>query len=157
MPSDKIVMGMPLYGRSFANTTGIGKPFQGVGEGSWEQGVWDFKALPQPGAQEHLDEEAGASYSYDNNTKSFVTYDTLPMALRKAHYIKQKHLGGAMWWELSGDRQDNGSIITNVRIPKQPTTTALFLLSRLPATPPASLARRGRCVSVLRSQTFVQT
>lgn len=117
VPSHKIVMGMPLYGRAFTNTDGIGKPFQGVGEGSWEQGVWDYKALPRPGAQEHIDEEAGASYSHDNATKTLVTYDTLAVAQRKAHYIKQNNLGGAMWWELSGDRQDERSIVTNVRIP----------------------------------------
>lgn len=44
------------------------------------------------------------------------------MARRKAHYIKQHQLGGAMWWELSGDRSDNGSIIANVRISRFCTT-----------------------------------
>ncbi|EHA53365.1 hypothetical protein MCOR27_000822 [Pyricularia oryzae] len=111
---DKIVMGMPIYGRAFENTDGPGAPFQGVGQGTWEQGVYDFKALPLPGAEERFDEEAGATYSYDPATRHMVTYDTVPLARRKAEFIRERGLGGAMWWESSADKEGDESLIGNV-------------------------------------------
>lgn len=117
VPSEKIILGMPMYGRAFDNTYGVGTPYNGVGEGNWENGVWDYNALPHSGAQEYLDEQVGASYSYDPAKRRFISYDTVPMAQIKARYIQKRNLGGGMWWEASGDRDrkngeaGNGSLI----------------------------------------------
>ena len=112
--SSKIVLGMPLYGRAFAATNGAGQPFSGTGEGSWEQGVWDFKALPQQGAKEMMDKEIGASWSYDADKRLIVSYDTIELAEQKVDYIKKEDLGGVMWWESSGDKKGEESLIGTV-------------------------------------------
>ncbi|KAF3481553.1 endochitinase [Arthroderma uncinatum] len=109
VPPSKIVLGMPLYGRAFANTDGPGSRFRGSGDGySWEKGVWDYKVLPRPGAREYMESAssggAGASWSYDAGRRLMVSYDTAPMVAEKARYIVDAGLGGAMWWEASGDR-----------------------------------------------------
>ncbi|GAB1317877.1 Chitinase 4 [Madurella fahalii] len=110
----KIVVGMPLYGRAFEGTDGPGTPYSGVGEGTWENGVHDYKKLPLDGAYETIDEEAGASYCYHPGRRVMVSYDTVEMARRKADYIKYHGLGGGMWWESSADREGPQSLIGNV-------------------------------------------
>ncbi|KAH9832204.1 glycoside hydrolase family 18 protein [Rhodofomes roseus] len=104
VPRSKIILGIPLYGRSFMNTEGPGTPFQGIGQGSWEQGVYDYRALPPPGSYLLRDQDAVASWSYNYQTKEMVSFDSEEIGRRKGEWIAQEGLGGSMFWELSGDK-----------------------------------------------------
>jgi chitinase len=86
------------------NTEGPGTPFSGVGPGSWEQGVYDYRALPLPNAPVSHDNKALASWSFDPLKKEMVSFDTEEVAERKGEYIVKEQLGGSMFWELSGDK-----------------------------------------------------
>jgi chitinase len=114
VPADKIVLGMPIYGRAFQGTDGPGHPYSGVGEGTWENGVFDYKKLPLEGAEEIIDREVGASYCYNRAIRTMVTYDTVEMASAKTVFLKARGLGGAMWWESSADKEGEQSLIGNV-------------------------------------------
>ncbi|KAM4065703.1 glycosyl hydrolases family 18 domain-containing protein [Hirsutella rhossiliensis] len=107
----KIVLGMPLYGRAFENTDGPGKPYQGVGDGTWERGVYDYKKLPLEGADVCYDGNIGAAFCYDQRQRRFVSYDTPQLTTAKADFVKQRGLGGAMWWESSADKAGSESLI----------------------------------------------
>lgn len=117
--ASNIVLGMPLYGRAFQNTTGPGKPYKGIGvedfsKGSYEGGVWEYASLPKNGAKERFDAEAVASYSYDKITKEMISYDTPRSVRAKAKYVREKGLGGGMFWETSGDKVGADSLISNL-------------------------------------------
>jgi chitinase len=112
--SNKIVLGMPVYGWSFEATDGLGKSFNGVGQGTWEAGIYDFKVLPLSGAIEFYDSASGSSYSYDATKRELISYDNVTVSRQKAAWIQETQLGGAMWWESSADGADSKSLIQNV-------------------------------------------
>ncbi|KAL4867916.1 hypothetical protein BDV12DRAFT_209494 [Aspergillus spectabilis] len=114
IPSYKINLGIPLYGRSFSNTDGPGLPFSGTGsEGSWEAGVWDYKELPREGALVVDVGDLGAAFSYDAKRREVVSFDDVGSVRRKGGYLRLRGLGGGMWWESSGDREvgSGGSLV----------------------------------------------
>lgn len=116
VPPSKLIQGLPLYGRAFTNTDGPGTPFQGVGEGSWEAGVHDWKVLPHSGEnfQVHEDMKALASWEYDTKSRTMISFDTTKILEAKVDWAKSKGLGGAMWWELSADRPNEQSAVRAV-------------------------------------------
>lgn len=116
VPSKKIVMGIPVYGRGFSNTQNkIGASFHGVpkGEGD-DEGMYAYKHLPQPNAVEHYDADKVASWSYDEGKKEFVTYDNPAAVEAKCDYIQKNGLGGAMLWEISEDADGKRSLLDTI-------------------------------------------
>jgi chitinase len=86
------------------NTEGIGKPFSGIGPGSWEQGVYDYRGLPLRNSHVHHDKHALASWSYDPHKKELISFDSEQVGRWKGEWIKKEGLRGSMFWELSGDK-----------------------------------------------------
>ncbi|KAB8067782.1 endochitinase 1 [Aspergillus leporis] len=103
----KIVLGMPLYAHRFNNTLGLGRAFKD--EGSFDN--VPYKELPARGDNVHDLQEPVASYLYDPGSDSLFSYDTPSITDMKARYIMQEGLGGAMFWEASGDRTDADSLV----------------------------------------------
>ncbi|KAF7369007.1 hypothetical protein MVEN_00227400 [Mycena venus] len=109
--ASKIVMGIPLYGHAFEQTTGLGQPYNGIGPGTTEAGIYSYKALPLAGAQVFENTTDVSSYSYDSSSKELVSYDTPNIVKLKAQYTNTNGLAGSMFWELSTDKVGADSLV----------------------------------------------
>ncbi|CAN8098741.1 unnamed protein product [Discula destructiva] len=111
----KIILGLPLYGRSFDGTSGLGEPYSTVGAGDeLGAGQWQYKDLPRPGATEYYDNVAWAAYSYDSATAELVSYDNVKSTTEKSKYLMSRGLGGAMFWDASDDRNGSDSLVATM-------------------------------------------
>lgn len=89
VPGKKILLGVPLFGRSFLHTTGPGHKIRGLGG---EDGSFEYKQLPRKGAKEQVDKRAIAAYCVGGDG-GFVTYDNPDTVKVKANFCMQKGLG----------------------------------------------------------------
>ncbi|NUT44943.1 MAG: chitinase [Thermoactinospora sp.] len=112
VPSSKLLLGIGFYGRGWQGVTqsAPGGTATGPAPGTYEQGNEDYKVLktrcPATGTI------AGTAYAHCGN--QWWSYDTPSTIGGKMGYSKQQGLGGAFFWELSGDTT-NGELINAMK------------------------------------------
>jgi len=107
IPSHKLVLGVPFYGRSW---TGVRSTNNGLYQwtNTSERGSAGFddlrdKYINKNGFTRYWDEEAKAPYLWNPETKTIFVYDDEESIAHKTNYIKARGLGGAMFWEYSSN------------------------------------------------------
>ena len=109
VPSSKLLLGIGFYGRGWTGVSQAapGGSASGAAPGTYEPGIEDYKVLkdrcPSNGTV------AGTAYAHCGN--QWWSYDTPSTIGGKMNYVGQQGLGGAFFWELSGDTT-NGELIT---------------------------------------------
>jgi chitinase len=112
VPAAKLLLGIGFYGRGWTGVTqsAPGGAATGPAPGTYEQGIEDYKVLktrcPATGTV------AGTAYAYCGN--QWWSYDTPSTIGGKMSYSKTQGLGGAFFWELTGDTA-NGELITAMK------------------------------------------
>ncbi|RVX38457.1 chitinase [Nonomuraea polychroma] len=112
VPASKLLLGIGFYGRGWAGVTQAapGGTATGPAPGTYEQGIEDYKVLktrcPATGTV------AGTAYAYCGG--QWWSYDTPATIGGKMTYSKNQGLGGAFFWELSGDTA-NAELLTAMR------------------------------------------
>ncbi|MEU5903251.1 glycoside hydrolase family 18 protein [Micromonospora sp. NPDC047467] len=117
-PRDKLVLGIPYYGRGWTGITGGGnglfQPATGPAPATYEAGYEDYKQLKTlagKGYTVHRDLRAGHAWLFDGTT--LWTYDDPAVVLQKTLYIRRAGLAGAMMWSLDGD-DDNATLTKTI-------------------------------------------
>jgi len=123
VPADKLVIGIPLYGRGYASVSsgtkndGLDQPFMGMPKGSWEDGVFDYKDLRSTHVSKmtrRWDDVAKVPWLFDATSKVFISYEDKESVALKGQYIYDHGLGGGMFWELSGE-DTRGEMLETLR------------------------------------------
>ncbi len=117
VPPEKLNAGLAFYGRGYSNVpnqnNGLFQTYSGpANAGTWENGVFDYWDLNQNyvgmnGYQYFWNEEAQVPWLYNPNTQIMISYDNPASIQAKCEFINSIGIGGAMFWEFSGDKYAN--------------------------------------------------
>ncbi|MGX9884202.1 glycosyl hydrolase family 18 protein [Streptomyces sp. NPDC002276] len=109
--ASKLLIGIGFYGRGWTGVTQAapGGSATGPAAGTYEQGIEDYKVLkttcPATGTI------AGTAYAFCGN--NWWSYDTPSTIAGKMSWAKTQGLGGAFFWDFSGDTS-NGELVTAI-------------------------------------------
>ncbi|ULR53399.1 glycoside hydrolase family 18 chitinase [Streptomyces deccanensis] len=111
VPSAKLLLGIGFYGRGWTGVTqsAPGGTATGAAPGTYEAGIEDYKILknscPATGTI------AGTAYAHCGS--NWWSYDTPSTIAGKMTWAKNQGLGGAFFWEFSGDTT-NGELVNAI-------------------------------------------
>ncbi|EFL02662.1 chitinase C [Streptomyces sp. SPB78] len=111
VPAAKLLLGIGFYGRGWTGVTqdAPGGTATGPAPGKYEQGIEDYKVLktscPATGTI------AGTAYAHCGT--QWWSYDTPATIKSKMAWAKSQNLGGAFFWEFSGDTS-NGELVSAI-------------------------------------------
>ncbi|MEU2283564.1 glycoside hydrolase family 18 chitinase [Streptomyces sp. NPDC013178] len=111
VPSAKLLLGIGFYGRGWTGVTqsAPGGTATGAAPGTYEAGIEDYKVLkntcPATGTV------AGTAYAHCG--ANWWSYDTPSTIAGKMSWARNQGLGGAFFWEFSGDT-GNGELVSAI-------------------------------------------
>jgi chitinase len=112
IPSEKLIIGAAFYARVWENV-------ENNNNGLYQQGKFfkgvDYKDFAtyftdSSGFKYFWDDKAAAPYHYSASKKLFATFDDKRSIAEKTKFVRNKKLGGIMFWELTGDLPKGGLV-----------------------------------------------
>ncbi|MDZ4814044.1 MAG: glycosyl hydrolase family 18 protein [Pseudomonadota bacterium] len=110
VPAAKLNLGIGFYGRGWTGVPNLNNGLYQSGsaaQGTYEAGIEDYKVLKNLGWPSYTHAQSMARWIYNGTT--FWSYDTPEAVADKMQYVRTRNLGGAFFWEFSGD-DANGTL-----------------------------------------------
>ncbi|WP_317171610.1 glycoside hydrolase family 18 protein [Spirosoma profusum] len=106
VPAEKIVLGLPFYGRGWTNVRPVDNGLYQPATGkhlfiSYDELV--AKYINKNGFVRYWDADAKAPYLWNPDSRTFISYADPESFEPKLAYVKQKGLAGVMFWEYIYD------------------------------------------------------
>ncbi len=106
VPADKLVLGVPFYGRGFKVTGdapyGLYQAYSAPADaGDWR--VIKARYLDQPGWTKYWQPQAQSPWLYNAAEKIFISYEDPRSIGLRAQFAREQGLAGVFMWELTGD------------------------------------------------------
>jgi chitinase len=109
VPSEKLVLGIPFYGRSWfmksVDNKGINRQVDSVARGGGYTFIKD-SLMTRTGFTRLWDAKAKAPYLWDEETKQLVSFDDEESVKIKCEYVKAKNMAGIMFWQYASDPKE---------------------------------------------------
>jgi chitinase len=112
IPAEKLIVGAAIYARVWEQV-----PDKNNGlyqKGKFKRAVsyktFDSYFTEDSGFQYYFDEKTQSPYQYSRQQKRFATFDDERSIAAKSKFIRDKKLGGIMFWELREDKERGGLV-----------------------------------------------
>jgi chitinase len=106
VPRQKLVLGVPFYGRTWAEVEPRDKGLYQAGKAPRERvdaRYGNVATLMRQGFERIWDPVAQAPFLWNAEKRLFVSYEDPESLARKCRYVREQGLAGMMFWEYSVD------------------------------------------------------
>ena len=112
---EQLIIGAAFYGRAWKGVANVNNGLYQSNSGPYTGGI-GYKDLrskyeQNPSFVRYWDDKAKAPYLFSANDSIFITYDDTVSVRLKTEFVKEKSLGGIMFWQLGHDTKEKESLL----------------------------------------------
>lgn len=109
VPAQKLVLGVPFYGRGWADVDFSGENVYlayGTPHGSYSFDSLNNHYIDRNGFTRHWDDITASPFLWNADSSIFISYEDEESLRYKSEFVRERELGGIMYWEHSHNHDE---------------------------------------------------